>query len=248
MPVSPGNPQKIPPQRVRRYGVASVSGGGQVFLQTQPGIVDGFCVIAAHIAVVPGLKGNAGDILLPLGEAENESEFPCVFRQPGVGFLPREGHISSTQIVHVTAQTGLMLTGARPCGVGGGDGLGLGQRQGRIRLHLVGGIHVEQGILTYEDILLLPVESIVTADYRNLQNLSCIYVEAIDEENGYLERYWVDVASGLLVAAEKEYQSSVIYRMAALEIKEEIADVSAFTLPDKTVLWNPMAEIRTAKK
>ena len=59
----------------------------------------------------------------------------------------------------------------------------------------------EQGIPTYEDILDLPVESITQADYRSISDVNCIYTEA--QEGEYLQRYWVSVDSGLLVAAEK---------------------------------------------
>ncbi len=100
----------------------------------------------------------------------------------------------------------------------------------------------EQGILTYEDVLALPVERIAAADYRMLESVSCIYVETAADEGGYVERYWVSVDSGLLAAAERQCGDEVIYRMAALAVEYGGVDASAFTLPDGRVLYEPNAE------
>lgn len=99
----------------------------------------------------------------------------------------------------------------------------------------------EQGILTYEDILALPVERIAQADYRALEGVSCIYVETSGDEAGYVERYWVSVDSGLLAAAERECDGEVIYRMAALTVSYEGVDAEDFTLPNGTVLYEPVS-------
>ncbi|MCI8398255.1 MAG: hypothetical protein HFF90_02505 [Oscillibacter sp.] len=94
----------------------------------------------------------------------------------------------------------------------------------------------EQSIPTYEDILELPTEHIVTADYRTLSGLNCIYVETA-EDRGYVLRYWVNVDTGLLVAAEKLLNGNTVYRMGApsLELIEEPSE-SDFALPDGRVL------------
>lgn len=107
----------------------------------------------------------------------------------------------------------------------------------------------EQGILTYEDILALPVEQIAAADYRALEGVYCIYTETLPDEAGYIERYWVSVDSGLLVAAERECDGEVVYRMAALTVSYDGVDAEEFTLPDGTVLYEPVsAEAREAKE
>ena len=62
----------------------------------------------------------------------------------------------------------------------------------------------EQSIPTYEDILELPAEDILTADYRPLDALTCIYVETAADGAGYITRYWVSVENGLLVQAERQ--------------------------------------------
>jgi len=92
----------------------------------------------------------------------------------------------------------------------------------------------EQGIPTYEEILQLPVENIVTADYRSISEVRCIYVEA--QEGEYLLRYWVSVDTGLLVAAEKLLEGETIYRMGSLTIEQTEPAAEEFTLPDGTVL------------
>lgn len=99
----------------------------------------------------------------------------------------------------------------------------------------------EQGILTYEDILALPVEYIAAADYRALEGVYCIYTETLPDEAGYVERYWVSTDSGLLVAAERECDGEVVYRMAALTVSYDGVDAESFTLPNGTVLYEPVS-------
>ena len=95
---------------------------------------------------------------------------------------------------------------------------------------------VEQGIPTYEDILNLPKESIVTADYRVFSGVNCIYVETAPDEGGYALHYWVDVNTGLLLAAEKMSGEEAVYRMASLEVDRSVPADTFFLLPDGTAL------------
>ena len=97
----------------------------------------------------------------------------------------------------------------------------------------------EQGLPTYEDILLLPQESILTSDYRTLDNTACIYVETRSDSNGYQERYWVDVETGLLAAAEWLEGETLIYRMSSIAADSDPVSAERFTLPDGTVLFDP---------
>ena len=99
----------------------------------------------------------------------------------------------------------------------------------------------EQSIPTYEDILDLPAEDILLADYRALNALNCIYVETARDETGYSLRYWISVASGLLVQAEKLLEESVVYRMSAPYLDQTEYDASRFTLPDGTVLLDDIS-------
>lgn len=95
---------------------------------------------------------------------------------------------------------------------------------------------VEQSIPTYEDILDLPAEDILLADYRPLDALTCIYVETAADGAGYSTRYWVSVENGLLVQAERLLGETAVYRMTSLYVDQTEYDASRFTLPDGTVL------------
>lgn len=94
----------------------------------------------------------------------------------------------------------------------------------------------EQSIPTYEDILELPTEDIVLADYRLLEGLSCICVETAADSEGYFLRYWVSVDSGLLVQAENLQGETVVYRMTSLYVDQAEYDASRFNLPNGTPL------------
>lgn len=104
------------------------------------------------------------------------------------------------------------------------------------------GADEEQSIPTYEDILRWSPSLIAAADYRELESLRCIYVETVPDEQGYVERDWVSVETGLLVAAERAKGEEVVYRMTALSCESGGVTAEAFTLPDGTVLFDPENE------
>lgn len=94
-----------------------------------------------------------------------------------------------------------------------------------------------QYIPTYEDVLRLDANAILAAGYVEKGGTPCIYVETRQSGFGYLERYWVSVTSGLLIAAETEKEGVVVYSMVSGDIVSPLAGESdAFTLPDGTVL------------
>ena len=94
----------------------------------------------------------------------------------------------------------------------------------------------EQAIPTYESILDLPVEDIAAADYRSVSDVNCIYVETVQDPEGYTQRYWVSVETGLLVASERLLEGETIYRMASLTADLSTPSTDRFILPDGTVL------------
>ena len=94
----------------------------------------------------------------------------------------------------------------------------------------------EQAIPTYETILELPVEDIAAADYRSVSDVNCIYVETVEDPDGYTQRYWVGVETGLLVASERLLEGETIYRMASLTVDLSVPSADRFILPDGTVL------------
>lgn len=94
----------------------------------------------------------------------------------------------------------------------------------------------EQGIPTYESVLELETARIVAADYRLLDDLACIYVETDADALGYVERYYISVDTGLLVAAEKLCGDETVYAMSAPEVTLSAVTEDAFALPDGTAL------------
>lgn len=94
----------------------------------------------------------------------------------------------------------------------------------------------EQAIPTYETILDLSVEDIAVADYRSVSGVNCIYVETAQDPDGYTQRYWVSVETGLLVASERLLEGETIYRMASLTADLSTPSADRFILPDGTVL------------
>lgn len=94
----------------------------------------------------------------------------------------------------------------------------------------------EQTIPTYEDVLDLPTEAIVQADYRTISDVNCIYVETAELEDGSVLRYWISVETGLLAASEKLVDGETVYRMGALEVELSAPAAEDLTLPDGTVL------------
>ena len=91
--------------------------------------------------------------------------------------------------------------------------------------------------LTYETVRDLPVERIAQADYRSLEGVYCIYVETAPDSQGYVDRFWVSVDSGLLVSAEAEENGQLVYRMTAYTPPQTPCPADGrFALPDGTVL------------
>lgn len=95
----------------------------------------------------------------------------------------------------------------------------------------------EQMIPTYENILDLPADTIVTADYREYFGINCIYVETAENPQGYALRCWVSVDSGLLVAAERISGEACVYRMTALTLDTTTPLDTQFRLPDGTMVF-----------
>lgn len=94
----------------------------------------------------------------------------------------------------------------------------------------------EQYIPTYEAILQLPADQISAADYRQLSDVNCIYVETKPDQDGYTLRYWVSVDTGLLVAAERLENDRMVYRMTSLVLADIAPSTADFTLPDGQIL------------
>ncbi len=95
-----------------------------------------------------------------------------------------------------------------------------------------------QYLPTYEDVLLLDQNYITDAEYVEYLGQPCIYVEAEQQELGYLYRYWISMDNGLLIAAETEKSGVPVYRMESGEVTSPLLQTDGlFTLPDGTVLY-----------
>lgn len=96
---------------------------------------------------------------------------------------------------------------------------------------------LSQRIPTYEDVLALDREHISDAGYDAYGEHPCIYVETLQDQFGYVERYWVSTDSGLLVAAQTLKDDKVVYSVnATAPIQTPCPTDAVFTLPDGTVL------------
>lgn len=95
----------------------------------------------------------------------------------------------------------------------------------------------EQSVPTYEDVLQMDPSHIAKADYRQFSSENCIFVETVPDEFGIVQRYWVSVASGLLVGAERLDHGTTFYRVASQQvITETFPTERIFVLPDGTSL------------
>lgn len=96
-----------------------------------------------------------------------------------------------------------------------------------------------QRLPTYEDVLELNKADITAAGYEERGGQPCVYVE-VNGLLGCVERYWVSVDSGLLVAAETEKEGVAVYVMTAEDVVSPLEQISGvFVLPDGTVLYPP---------
>ena len=94
-----------------------------------------------------------------------------------------------------------------------------------------------QRIPTYEDVLALDSETISDAGYGSYEDYPCIYVETHVDDLGYLERYWIGVDSGLLIAAQTVKEDEVVYSVSTTSpIQTPCPTDSVFVLPNGKVL------------
>lgn len=88
---------------------------------------------------------------------------------------------------------------------------------------------------TYEDIADYPKSSIVDAGYAVLNGQNCIMVEAVDQDTGYEETYYISLDSGLLVEADKKHQGEEVYSMKMSDLVLGGVSESVFLLPNNVL-------------
>ena len=92
-----------------------------------------------------------------------------------------------------------------------------------------------QRIPTYETVLELDPEDILSAGYETRGELPCVFVEVKGARQ--LRRFWISVENGLLVSAETEEEGQLIYRMTAYSpVQTPCPADGSFALPDGEVL------------
>ena len=84
-------------------------------------------------------------------------------------------------------------------------------------------------IMTYEDVLALPKDSITEARYDDFEGEYCIFISAAD--GGYENEYVISVGTGLLVHAVKKSGGETVYEMTAYETTLSAPDEAVFELP-----------------
>ena len=93
----------------------------------------------------------------------------------------------------------------------------------------------ELRVPTYEDLVSLPEGAVLAAAYTRWGDFDCICAEAAGS-GGDAWSYFIDVDSGLLVAAQRSDGEEPIYRMEVQTLELTPPPAELFTLPDGTVL------------
>ncbi len=209
-------------------------------------------VLPAAQADTGGMEGNGGESRLNLVEITPETV------KPAINTLSRPISYSRVQVVEPFWSGGSGQSVSRAWVSGGRTRLDTQLPDGSVRHTLLSGgaagvwyddetewtlLHTPQltadlagRMLTYETVRDLPVDEIAQAGYQDRDGVYCIYVETQPDQQGYADRYWVSVDTGLLHAAERLWEGELVYRFTA-----EMPDAAApademFLLPDGSSL------------
>lgn len=91
-----------------------------------------------------------------------------------------------------------------------------------------------QSILTYEDVLSVPVKDILEADYRDYSGRNCIYVRFRTGVLRYVSECFIDPSTGLLMAERTYDGDALFYSMDSSD-----PDIST---PDDSLFLEPVIE------
>ena len=95
-----------------------------------------------------------------------------------------------------------------------------------------------QMIMTYEDILSLTADEIISASFITHKNQGCIYVVAQPMDLGYQTQYWISTETGLLLAGQAKKDGTVFYSVRVENLKIGEQEDVIFRLPDGTLAMN----------
>lgn len=94
-----------------------------------------------------------------------------------------------------------------------------------------------QVIPTYESVLQADAADILEAGYERKDGVPCVYA-AVQRDGGAVERFWVSIDQGLLVAAQRELGEQVVYRLSSVgAVTVPCPADTSFQLPDGRVLF-----------
>lgn len=87
-------------------------------------------------------------------------------------------------------------------------------------------------IPTYEDILKFEDDNIIYGGFEKRGDYQCIVAETENPNSGYIERWYISVENGLLVAAKGREGEELVYMIEITELSFEMSDQSVFLLPN----------------
>lgn len=87
------------------------------------------------------------------------------------------------------------------------------------------------GLVTYEDIMEAPQEDILSASYDMHSGQPCIVADYKSGELNYVNRIFVSIDSGLLLAAEKYDGDTLVYSMEFVSIDLSTPPNDVFAIP-----------------
>lgn len=86
-------------------------------------------------------------------------------------------------------------------------------------------------LITYEELMNIPAQSITAADYEQKLDENCIYIQYESEDEHYVNHIYVSVNTGLLVAAEIAEDEKIVYSMNSVVTNLATPEGSVFTPP-----------------
>lgn len=209
-------------------------------------------VLPAAQADTGGMEGNGGESRLNLLEITPETV------KPAINTLSRPISYSRVQVVETFWSGGSGQSVSRVWTSGGRTRLDTQLPDGSVRHTLLSGgaagvwyddetewtllrtpqltADLAGRMLTYETVRDLPVEEIAQAGYLDRDGVYCVYVETQPDRQGYVDRYWVSVDTGLLHAAERLWEGELVYRFTAEAPDAAAPEDAIFLLPDGSAL------------
>ncbi len=100
------------------------------------------------------------------------------------------------------------------------------------------GDDLAQIIPTYESLLDAHPSDILEAGYEMKDGTACVYA-AVQRGANSVERFWISVGQGLLMAAQREQGGQVVYRLSSVGgITVPCPSDTSFDLPDGSTLFS----------